>query len=98
MRKMSIVYRNGGDFPVVDPIFIVSTNCYHCGRQTRVAIDKDEDFDRTEAEHWEGRYKDLMGSVNTLLSEVERETGWNPHKEKFLRDLVEIRERLTKCP
>ncbi len=93
-----VIYQNNGDFPVFEPQFIVETDCFRCGNRTRVLIDKDEEFDRTEAEYWEGRYKDLMGSVNTLLRDVELETGWNPHKEKFVRDLIEIRERLIKCP
>ena len=78
-----ILYKNNGDFPVVDPMFIVTTDCFRCGNKTNVAIHKDEEFDHSEAEYWEERYKDLMGSVNSLLRNVELETGWNPHRENL---------------
>lgn len=96
MRK--ILYRpTSSDFAIeTTGIFTVSTNCFRCGNQTNVEIDKDEDFDRAEADYWEKRYKDLMGSVNTLLSDTEHRTGFNPAKEAFTQMLMKIRDKFAK--
>lgn len=94
MRKRKIEFVSDGDFSEMPSFFRVHVDCLTCGRRTYVNIDKDEEFDRTEAEHWEERYKDLMGKLNRLLQTVETKTGWNPHKEQFLKDLIDIRERL----
>jgi hypothetical protein len=93
-----ILYKpTSGDFaPDIKGEFIVSTDCYRCGNQTRVAIDKDAEFDRAEADYWKGRYEDLMGSVNTLLSDTEHRTGFSPAKEAFLRMLAGIRDKFAR--
>ncbi|KKL62113.1 hypothetical protein LCGC14_2188420 [marine sediment metagenome] len=93
-----IQYRpTSSDFaPEITGQFIVSAQCYRCGDQTNVAIDKDEDFDRAEADYWQKRYRDLMASVNTLLSDTEHRTGFNPAKEVFTRMLVEIRNKFAR--
>ena len=94
MKKIRFI--SNGDFAdMPEPMFIVEAHCCRCGNQTRVIIDKDEEFDRTEAEYWEERYKDLMGQVNGLLRYVEAESGWNPQKEKFIKMLIEIREKIV---
>jgi hypothetical protein len=36
-----------------------------------------------------------MGRLNALLRYVEAETGWNPLKEKFVKDMLEIRAKLA---
>ncbi len=95
MRK--ILYQpTSSDFaPEITGQFIVSAQCYRCGDRTSIAIDKDADFDRAEADYWQKRYEDLMGSVNTLLSDTEHRTGFNPAKEKFSRMLCEIRNKFA---
>ncbi len=81
--------------PEIEEYFMVQVPCYKCGTITAIQIDKDDSFDRSEAEHWEGRYRDLLGSVNTLISDTEHRTGYNPQKEAFLAKLVDIRNRLA---
>ena len=83
---------------VVEPeeFFMVQVPCYKCGNRTAIQIDKDDSFDRSEAEYWEERFRVLLGCVNALISDTEHRTGWNPHKESFLNKLVEIRDRLAK--
>ncbi len=95
---MQISYKSiSGDFALeTTGFFIVSTDCCRCGNRTNVQIDKDQDFDRAEADYWEKRYRDLMGSVNTLLSDTEHRTGFNPAKEAFTRMLVEIRNKFAR--
>ncbi len=93
-----ILYKpTSSDFaPDTTAQFVVSTDCCRCGNRTIVAIDKDADFDRAEADYWKSRYEDLMGSVNTLLSDTEHRTGFNPAKEAFSRMLVEIRDKFAR--
>lgn len=79
-----------------EEFFMVQVPCYKCGTRTVIQIDKDDSFDRSEAEYWEERYEDLVGSVNTLISDTEHRTGWNPHKEVFLRKLIAIRDKLSR--
>ena len=94
MRK--IKYFSGGDFvPAAEPWHTVQCECHHCGRLTAVATDKDTDYDRSEADYWEHRYRDLMGEVNTKISKLSREHGFNPLNEIFIRELAEIRDRLA---
>lgn len=96
MRR--ILYKpTSSDFaPDTTGMFIVSTDCCRCGNRTNVAIDKDADFDRAESDYWKKRYEDLMGSVNTLLSDTEHRTGFHPAKEAFTRMLVEIRNKFAR--
>ncbi len=93
-----ILYRPiSSDFaPDITGQFIVSVQCYRCGDRTNIAIDKDTDFDRAEADYWKQRYEDLMGSVNTLLSDTEHRTGFHPAKEVFTRMLAGIRDKFAR--
>ncbi len=88
---------SGGDFKnPPDFSFIVETDCYRCGHRTKVVVHKDIEFDRAESQYWEARYKDLMGRLNSLLRFVEIETGWNPAKEKFIKNMVALRDKMVK--
>ncbi len=95
MKKIEYKAMSADFVPDVRGQFIVSTDCCRCGNRTMVAIDKDCEFDRSESDYWKTRYEDLMGSVNTLISDTEHRTGWNPHKEVFMGKLVKIRDRLA---
>lgn len=97
MMKQILYRPTSSDFtPDITGQFILSTDCYCCGNRTNIAIDKDADFDRAEANYWQKRYEDLMGSVNTLLSNTEHRTGFNPAKEVFTRMLCEIRDKFAR--
>ena len=95
MRKLEYISSGSEFIPKPHGQFIVTTDCYNCGYKTRVAIDKDDEFDRTEAAHWEERYKGLMGELNSLLRYIEVETGWRPDKECVVRMLIELRDKFT---
>ncbi len=96
MRKITYCRVAAGACPEIKEFFMIQVPCYTCGTRTAIQIDKDDSFDRAEAEHWEGRYRDLLGNVNTLISDTEHRTGFNPQKEAFLSKLVEIRDRLAR--
>ena len=94
MRK--IIYHSGGDFdPSADPYFTIQCDCFRCGNKTSVAIDKDSDYDRTEAKYWEERYKELVGDLNTKISKLEKQHGFNPINQIFIDELIEIRRKLV---
>ena len=80
--------------PDITGEFIVSVDCFRCGNKTRLVIDRDDEFDRAESDYWQDRYYSLMGSVNSLISDTENRSGWNPAKEAFMSKLLAIRDEL----
>ena len=96
MRKIEYNRVLEGGCPEIVEFFMVQVPCHRCGNRTAVQIDKDDEFDRAEAEYWQGQYDSLMGKVNTLISDTQHRTGFNPAKEVFMRMLCEIRDKFAK--
>ena len=95
MRKLE--YHSGGDFEpeIQEPYFAIQCDCFHCGNKTSIAIDKDRDYDRTEAEYWEERYKDLMGTLNTKIAMLTKKHGFDPIYQEWIEELARIRDELA---